>query len=88
MTRETAALAVLLRKAQWLLDDLAYEVAAGRARESDLCGVADVLDEVARLLRSESRDETPFVVDSSSEVPRTTVEPRRAGQERNLGQAP
>jgi hypothetical protein len=58
MTAETAALAILLRRTQWLLDDLAYEVGAGVVDEADLCAAASALDETSRLLRERtpSRD--------------------------------
>ncbi|SFS65780.1 hypothetical protein [Saccharopolyspora flava] len=51
MTSDAATLAGLLRKAQWLLDDVAFEVAAGRGVDIDLSQVAGVLEEVALLLR-------------------------------------
>lgn len=52
MTSDAAALAVLLRKAQWLLDDVAYEVAAGRSEAIDLHQVAGVLEGIAQVLRN------------------------------------
>lgn len=54
MTSEVAALAVLLRKTQWLLDDVAHEVAAGRGTALDLQQIASTLDEVTLLLRENS----------------------------------
>lgn len=54
MTSEAAAMAVLLRKTQWLLDDVAYELAAGRGAVLDLRQVASALDEVTLLLRENS----------------------------------
>ena len=52
MTSDAAALAVLLRRAQWLLDDVAYEVAAGRSEAIDLDQVAGVLEGIAQVLRT------------------------------------
>ncbi|MEB3372284.1 hypothetical protein [Saccharopolyspora mangrovi] len=66
MTSEVAALAVLLRKTQWLLDDVAYEVAAGRMDEIDLGQVAGVLEGVAKLLRSQG--ELPALATEDDEV--------------------
>lgn len=63
MTRDTAALAVLLRRTQWLLDDVAYEVAAGRSDAVDLRQVAEVLKSVVSLLLPEAESEAS--VDSS-----------------------
>jgi hypothetical protein len=54
-------LAALLRRAQWLLDDVAHEVAAGRCGDSERSAVADVLDGLAAALRGEELP--PEVVD-------------------------
>lgn len=39
MTSHNAELAVLLRQAQWVLGDLAFEIGAGRASDRELRGV-------------------------------------------------
>ncbi|MGW5642154.1 hypothetical protein ACWEV3_10710 [Saccharopolyspora sp. NPDC003752] len=54
MGAENAALAVLLRRAQWLLDDLAFQVGAGHRDADDFKAVADLLAEIAQLLREKS----------------------------------
>ncbi|MEV5542431.1 hypothetical protein AB0L13_36975 [Saccharopolyspora shandongensis] len=54
MGAENAALAVLLRRAQWLLDDLAFQVGAGHRDADDFEAVAAVLTEISQLLREKS----------------------------------
>ncbi|MDA3624905.1 hypothetical protein OU415_05620 [Saccharopolyspora sp. WRP15-2] len=54
MSVDTASLAVLLRRAQWLLDDLAHDVGGGRLDAGDLTGTAAVLDELALLLKEKA----------------------------------
>ncbi|MDR7302338.1 hypothetical protein [Haloactinomyces albus] len=48
--RETA-LAALLRKAQWMLDDAAFAVGGGRCTPEDRRVLAGALDELAAALR-------------------------------------
>lgn len=69
MTTRSAALAVLLRKTQWLLDDLAFEVGSGRADQVDFSEVIDLLESVTDLLR-EDQQQTPYVVDGAAESDR------------------
>ncbi|TDC89301.1 hypothetical protein E1161_21645 [Saccharopolyspora aridisoli] len=66
MTTRSAALAVLLRKTQWLLDDLAFEVGAGRADQVDFAEVIDLLESVTAMLRDEQQ-QTPHVIDGATE---------------------
>jgi hypothetical protein len=54
MGADNAALAVLLRRAQWLLDDLAYQVGAGRLDADDFHAAATTLDEISLLLREKA----------------------------------
>ncbi|MEU5853478.1 hypothetical protein [Saccharopolyspora shandongensis] len=54
MGTENAALAVLLRRAQWLLDDLAFQVGAGHRDADDFEAVAAALAEISQLLREKS----------------------------------
>ncbi|MEV4733131.1 hypothetical protein [Saccharopolyspora sp. NPDC049426] len=71
MTTRSAALAVLLRKTQWLLDDLAFEIGAGRANQVDIACVIDLLESVIALLREEQQ-QTPHVIDGATETDRDT----------------
>lgn len=57
MASGDAQLAVLLRKAEWMLDDAAYEVGGGRFSTADREALAAALDELAGALR-ECRAET------------------------------
>ncbi|SEG83232.1 hypothetical protein SAMN02982929_04221 [Saccharopolyspora kobensis] len=57
MSAEAVALAVLLRRAQWLLDDLAYRIVGGRFDAGELTDTADALDELAVLLKEKALSE-------------------------------
>jgi hypothetical protein len=61
------ALAVLLRKANWLLDDAAWDLPAGRLSVEDLQQLAETLDELTALIRDQVQ--RSIVVD---ELPSTT----------------
>jgi hypothetical protein len=61
MTEEEGQLAVLLRQTQWLLDDLAHALPAGRVPATKRNEAADILTSVASLLRVD----TPVVIDSA-----------------------
>ena len=69
MTTRSAALAVLLRKAQWLLDDLAFEVGAGRADQIDFAGIIELLESITTMLQEEQQ-KSPGVVDGATESAR------------------
>lgn len=60
MTAETARLAVLLRRTQWLIDDLAHEVGSGSLGKSELATAAAALAEVSKLLHDTSLDQEPL----------------------------
>ncbi|WP_017976325.1 hypothetical protein [Actinopolyspora halophila] len=51
MTSERAKLAITLRHEQWVLDQVAYDLAGGRATARQCSETAVVLERVARLLR-------------------------------------
>lgn len=51
MGSRDAQLAVLLRKAEWMLDDAAFEVGGGRFSTADREALAAALDELASALR-------------------------------------
>lgn len=53
---EDSKLAVILRKAQWLLDDAAHYLPQGRCTADDRELLADTLDELAALIREGARD--------------------------------
>ncbi|MCI2421602.1 hypothetical protein MOQ72_29630 [Saccharopolyspora sp. K220] len=57
MTQHTKGLAVLLRRTQWMLDDLAFQVGAGHLDTDDLSTAALALDEMAQLLRETATDD-------------------------------
>ncbi|PKW13739.1 hypothetical protein [Saccharopolyspora spinosa] len=65
MGTENADLAVLLRRTQWLLDDLAFQVGAGRRDADDFEAAATALDEISLLLRETSP--TATITERSSE---------------------
>lgn len=52
------AVAVFLRRTQWLLDDVAFRVGSGEMHAADVDDVSAALEEVVRLLR-ETRPDTP-----------------------------
>lgn len=52
MTGEERALVVLLRQTEWLCDELAYGIPAGRVGAERRKDAADVLSQVAELLRA------------------------------------
>lgn len=62
MSSRNGALAVLLRRAQWALDEAAHDLPAGRCTVEDREALAVLLEELAAALR---REETmPSVVDA------------------------
>ncbi|MFC7343255.1 hypothetical protein [Saccharopolyspora griseoalba] len=83
MTSDAAAIAVLLRKAQWLLDDVAYEVAAGRSKAIDLSEVAGVLEGVATVLRS-CEDAAPASPIADSDLSATPLDSVDSGERQRV----
>ncbi|QIZ35429.1 hypothetical protein [Saccharopolyspora sp. ASAGF58] len=57
MSERTSGLATLLRRAQWMLDDLAFQVGAGVLDSDDLDAAASALDETARLLHETANND-------------------------------
>jgi hypothetical protein len=55
---EQVALGVLLRQTQWLLDEVAHDLPAGRLRPEKRDELATILEQLAVLVRS-----TPTTVD-------------------------
>lgn len=51
---EQVRLGVLMRKAQWLLDDGAYYIMRNELGSDDYTRVADTLDELSALLRTQA----------------------------------
>ncbi|MDA3627556.1 hypothetical protein [Saccharopolyspora oryzae] len=51
MSSKTATLAVFLRRAQWLIDDLAFSAGADQLDTADVDATATALEEVVHLLR-------------------------------------
>jgi hypothetical protein len=60
MTAETTALALFLRRTQWLLDDLAFRVGAGHLDAEDIDTTTAALEEVVQLLKQKR---PPVVID-------------------------
>jgi hypothetical protein len=60
-TRE-GDIARFLRKAQWALDEMAHRLPEGRCRAEDKHDLADMLDQVAALMR-EHAGPRPVVID-------------------------
>lgn len=63
MTGCDAQLAVLLRKAQWMLDDAAHDVGGDRLSSRDRDQLAAALDELAGALRDYRIQYEPATVD-------------------------
>lgn len=53
-TNEQVRIGVLMRKAQWLLDDGAYYIMRNELGSEDYTRVADTLDELSALLRTQA----------------------------------
>lgn len=51
MNPEDRTLVVLLLRMQWLLDDVAHDIPAGRYNSSMQHELADLLDEASRMVR-------------------------------------
>lgn len=62
MRTNAYTLAVLLRQAQWRLDDAAFEVGAGRSTREQRQALADELRHLADVLRA--ADDAPMVIDA------------------------
>ncbi|MCA1226158.1 MULTISPECIES: hypothetical protein [unclassified Saccharopolyspora] len=60
MSDESRSLAVLLRQAQWALDDAAFDIGAGRATTDQREQLASALIALARALHG---DERPLIID-------------------------
>lgn len=50
------ALAVLLRETQWLLDDVAHDLPAGKLDAAKQAELAEILERVAALIRAASTE--------------------------------
>ena len=92
-SRDTA-LAVLLRKAEWLLDEAAFEVGGGRYSDQQRREPATALDELSATLREPTDDAVPTTIDveqssgtlaSEAEVPgyRSSTKPAAAKSSSN-----
>lgn len=53
MTDRQTQLAVLMRKAQWMLDDAAFSIGGGRYSSTEAAELTTALDELAQALRAE-----------------------------------
>ncbi len=61
-SRDTA-LAVLLRTAEWMLDEAAFEVGGGRYRDQQRRELATALDELSAALRGSTAEAAPTVIE-------------------------
>ena len=52
MVNPDAALAVVLRQTQWLLDDVAHDLPAGRLAPERRAELATILEDLATLVRN------------------------------------
>lgn len=60
MSDQSRSLAVLLRQAQWALDDAAFDIGAGRATDDQREQLATALVRLAQALHD---DDQPLIVD-------------------------
>ncbi len=63
MSSRDTALAVLLRKAEWLLDEAAFEVGGGRYSDQQRRELATALDELSATLRESTDEAAPTIID-------------------------
>jgi hypothetical protein len=61
-SRDTA-LAVLLRKAEWTLDEAVFEVGGGRYSDQQRRGLATALDELSAALRESTDAAAPTAIE-------------------------
>jgi len=61
MSEESRSLAVLLRQAQWALDDAAFDIGAGRSTPEQRAALAHALTQLAQALGGDDR---PLIVDA------------------------
>jgi hypothetical protein len=76
MTPKTVALAVFLRRTQWLLDDLAFAAGAGELDPDDIDTTTAALEEIIRLL-NQNRPSTSCRPGKSRPVSAEEVSPSR-----------
>ncbi len=63
MSSRDTALAVLLRKAEWMLDEAAFEVGGGRFGDRPRRELAAALDELSAALRESTGEAVPTVIE-------------------------
>ena len=63
MSSRATALAVLLRKAEWMLDEAAFEVGGGRYSDQQRRELATALDELSAALRESTDEAVPTTID-------------------------
>ena len=64
VSSQDTALAVLLRKAEWMLDEAAFEVGGGRYRDQQRCELATALNELSAALRESTDEAAPTVIEA------------------------
>jgi hypothetical protein len=63
VSSQDTALAVLLRKAEWMLDEAAFEVGGGRYSDQQRRELATALDELSAALREPTDEAAPTIID-------------------------
>ena len=63
MSSWDTALAVLLRKSEWMLDEAAFEVGGGRFGDRPRRELATALDELSAALRKPTDEAVPMIID-------------------------
>ena len=63
MSSRATALAVLLRKAEWMLDEAAFEVGGGRYSDQQRRELATALNELSAALWESTNEAVPAIID-------------------------
>jgi hypothetical protein len=64
VSNRDTALAVLLRKAEWMLGEAAFEVGGGRYRDQQRRELATALNELSAALRESTDEAAPMVIEA------------------------
>ncbi len=64
MSSRDTALAVLLRQAEWMLGEAAFEVGGGRYGDQQRRELATALDELSAALRESNDEAVPTVIEA------------------------
>lgn len=64
MSNRDTALAVLLRQAEWILGEAAFEIGGGRYGDQQRRELASALDELSAALRESTDEAVPMVIEA------------------------